>query len=94
MHISAVVTDPTDDVKSMVPERRKCLLEPETKNSLYEVLWHGNVNVVLTLFLLRRQSSFLSTQNQAVNWRIASKIFWPSTGKKEVFSNTFLNFKS
>ena len=35
--VSATVTDPTEDVKRMSPERRKCLLEPETSNSLYQV---------------------------------------------------------
>ena len=35
--VSATVTDPTDDVKAMSPERRKCLLESETSNSLYKV---------------------------------------------------------
>ena len=93
MHISAVVTDPTDDVKSMVPERRKCLLEPEISNSLYEVLSKRESQSYSKL-LYHRGFSFRSTQKLAANWRIASKIFWPSTGKKEVFSNTFLNFKS
>ena len=36
--VSATVTDPTEDVKRMSPERRKCLLESETSNSLYKVL--------------------------------------------------------
>lgn len=35
--VSATVTDPTEDVKEMSPERRKCLLESETSNSLYQV---------------------------------------------------------
>ena len=35
--VSATVTDPTDDVKSMSPERRKCLLESEISSSLYQV---------------------------------------------------------
>ena len=35
--VSAIVTDPTEDVKTMSPERRKCLLESETSNSLYKV---------------------------------------------------------
>ena len=35
--VSATVTDPTEDVKTMSPERRKCLLESETSNSLYKV---------------------------------------------------------
>ena len=35
--VSATVTDPTEDVKAMSPERRKCLLESETSSSLYKV---------------------------------------------------------
>ena len=35
--VSATVTNPTEDVKEMSPERRKCLLESETSNSLYQV---------------------------------------------------------
>ena len=88
MHISAVVTDPTDDVKSMVPERRKCLLEPEISNSLYEVLIKCESQSYSKPFY-HRGSSFPSTQKLAANWRIASKIFWLNMGKKEIFSLTY-----
>ena len=54
MHVSAVVTDPTDDVKSMVPERRKCLLEPEISNSLYEVLSKHESQSYSKLYLSQR----------------------------------------
>ena len=39
--VSATVTDPTEDVKAMSPERRKCLLESETSSSLYKVHHHS-----------------------------------------------------
>ena len=39
--VSATVTDPTEDVKAMSPERRKCLLESETSSSLYKVNHHS-----------------------------------------------------
>ena len=47
--VSATVTDPTEDVKKMSPERRKCLLESETSNSLYKVHYIFPVGFFLAL---------------------------------------------
>ena len=51
--VSATVTDPTEDVKAMSPERRKCLLESETSSSLYKVHIPENCPLLTSIFNLQ-----------------------------------------
>ena len=77
--MSATVTDPTDDVKAMSPERRKCLLEPEISTSLYQVHHHSPfLFAELSSYPISRQSSFQNIPNLAASWRTTSRLYWTS----------------
>ena len=82
--VSATVTDPTEDVKAMSPERRKCLLEPEISTSLYQVHHHSPfLFAELSSYPISRQSSFQNIPNLAASWRTTSRLYWTSLSMVE-----------